>query len=64
MKRIGPMFMILGVINGGFSLIQGFMIPPELQHEFSISAKEYFLYSFVLFALGLRMCQKAKELDE
>tara|TARA_A100001234_G_scaffold215757_1_gene220879 strand:+ start:2044 stop:2238 length:195 start_codon:yes stop_codon:yes gene_type:complete len=63
-KRIGPMFMILGVINGGFSLIQGFMIPPELQHEFSISAKEYFLYSFVLFALGLRMCQKAKELDE
>tara|TARA_A200000113_G_scaffold226002_1_gene249373 strand:- start:2193 stop:2369 length:177 start_codon:yes stop_codon:yes gene_type:complete len=58
------MFMILGVINGGFSLIQGFMIPPELQHEFSISAKEYFLYSFVLFALGLRMCQKAKELDE
>lgn len=58
------MFMILGAINGGFSLIQGFMIPPELQHEFSVSSKEYFLYSFIIFALGLRMCQKAKEYDE
>tara|TARA_A200000159_G_scaffold164436_1_gene194060 strand:- start:4989 stop:5174 length:186 start_codon:yes stop_codon:yes gene_type:complete len=61
---MGSMFMILGAINGGFSLIQGFMIPPELQHEFSVSAKEYFLYSSIIFALGLRMCQKAKELDE
>ena len=64
MKRIGPMFMILGIINGLFSLVQGFMIPPELQHEFSISAKEYFLYSFVIFALGLRMYQKAREFDD
>ena len=64
MKRIGPMFVILGIINGGFSLIQGFILPSELQHDFSITAKEYFLYSFVVFALGLRMCQKARELDD
>ena len=61
---MAPMLVILGVINGDFALMQGFLLPPEQQAEFSISAKEYFLYSFIMFALGLRMYQKAKELEE
>jgi len=64
MRTMAPMLVILGVINGSFALMQGFFLPPEQQAEFSISAKEYFLYSFIMFALGLRMYQKAKELEE
>tara|TARA_B100000073_G_C23331916_1_gene411108 strand:+ start:280 stop:483 length:204 start_codon:yes stop_codon:yes gene_type:complete len=64
MKTIAPMFVILGVINGAFALMQGFLLPPEQQAEFSISAKEYFLYSFVILALGIRMYQKSAQLGQ
>ena len=64
MKTIAPMFIILGVINGAFALIQGFLLPPEQQAEFSISAKEYFLYSFIMLALGIRMYQKSAQLEQ
>jgi len=63
-KTMAPMFIVLGVINGAFALMQGFMIPPEQQAGFSISAKEYFLYSFIMFALGLRMYQKNMQLEQ
>lgn len=64
MKTTAPIFVILGVINGALALMQGFLIPPEHQAEFSISAKEYFLYSFIMFALGIRMYQKSAQLEQ
>lgn len=64
MRTMAPMFVILGIINGAFALMQGFLLPPEQQAEFSISAREYFLYSFIMFALGLRMYQKSAQLEQ
>jgi len=64
MKTVAPMFIVLGVINGAFALMQGFLISPEQQAEFSISAKEYFLYSFIMLVLGIRMHQKSLQLDK
>jgi len=64
MRTIAPMFVILGVINGAFALMQGFLLPPEQQAEFSISAREYFLYSFIMLVLGIRMYQKSSQLEQ
>lgn len=63
MKRISGIIMIMGAINVTLSLLQGFLIPEELQSEFSTSARDYFLISAVTFLVGLKMNQSARRLE-
>lgn len=64
MKRVSGVIMAIGAVNIILSLIQGFLIPVDLQVDFSTPAKDYFLMSAVIFVVGLRMNQNAKRLEE
>jgi len=64
MKRVSGVIMAIGAVNIILSLIQGFLIPEDLQADFSTPAKDYFLMSAVIFVVGLRMNQNAKRLEE
>lgn len=64
MKRVSGVIMAIGAVNIILSLIQGFLIPEDLQAGFSTPAKDYFLMSAVIFVVGLRMNQNAKRLEE
>lgn len=64
MKRVSGVIMAIGAVNIILSLIQGFLIPGDLQVDFSTPAKDYFLMSAVIFVVGLRMNQNAKRLEE
>jgi len=45
--------MILGAIQMGLSVYMGYFIPKEHHHFFAFSARDFFVVSFVAFALGL-----------
>lgn len=64
MKFISKMMMAIGAVNIILSLIQGFIIPEEYQVELAATAREYFLSSAVIFVVGLRMFQRANQIEQ
>ena len=64
MKFISKMMIAIGTVNIILSLIQGFMIPEEYQVDLAATAREYFLLSAVIFVVGLRMLQRANQLEQ
>jgi len=64
MKFISKMMMGIGAVNIILSLIQGFVIPQEYQVDLAATAKEYFLLSAVIFTVGLRMHQRAVQIEK
>lgn len=64
MKFISKMMIAMGTVNIILSLIQGFMIPEEYQVDLAATAKEYFLLSAVTFVVGLRMLQRANQIEQ
>ena len=45
--------MAMGAVQMGLAIYMGYFIPKEYHHFFAFSARDFFLISFVAFALGL-----------
>ncbi len=45
--------MAMGAVQMGLSIYMGYFIPEEYHHMFALSARDFFLLSFVAFSLGL-----------
>ena len=45
--------MAMGAVQMGMAIYMGYFIPKEYHHFFALSARDFFLISFVAFALGL-----------
>ena len=50
---IGRAIMAMGAIQMGLAIYMGYFIPKEYHHFFALSARDFFLISFVAFAFGL-----------
>ena len=50
---ISRAIMALGAVQMGLAIYMGYFIPKEYHHFFAFSARDFFLISFVAFALGL-----------
>ena len=50
---ISRAIMAMGAVQMGSSLYMGFFIPEEYHSMFAFSARDFFLISFVAFAVGL-----------
>ena len=50
---ISRAIMAMGAIQMGMAIYMGYFIPKEYHHFFAFSARDFFLISFVAFALGL-----------
>lgn len=50
---ISRAIMAMGAVQMGLSIYMGYFIPEEYHHMFALSARDFFLLSFVAFSLGL-----------
>ncbi len=50
---ISRAIMAMGAVQMGLAIYMGYFIPKEYHHFFAFSARDFFLISFVAFALGL-----------
>ena len=50
---ISRAIMAVGAVQMGLAIYMGYFIPREHHHLFAFSARDFFLISFVAFALGL-----------
>jgi len=50
---ISRAIMAMGAVQMGLAIYMGYFIPKEYHHLFAFSARDFFLISFVAFALGL-----------
>ena len=50
---INRAIMAMGAVQMGLAIYMGYFIPKEYHHFFAFSARDFFLISFVAFALGL-----------
>ena len=50
---ISRAIMAMGAVQMGLAIYMGYFIPKEYHHFFALSARDFFLISFVAFALGL-----------
>jgi len=50
---ISRAIMAMGAIQMGLAIYMGYFIPREYHHFFALSARDFFLVSFVAFAWGL-----------
>jgi len=50
---ISRAIMATGAIQMGLAVYMGYFIPREHHHFFALSARDFFLISFVAFAIGL-----------
>lgn len=58
---IGRAIMAMSTVQMGLAIYMGCFIPREHHHFFALSARDFFLISFVAFALGLRSHLKDKD---
>ena len=57
---ISRAIMATGAIQMGLAVYMGYFIPREHHHFFALSARDFFLVSFVAFAFGLYGVLKQK----
>jgi len=50
---VSKAIMAMGAIQMGLAVYMGLAIPKEYHHFFALSARDFFLLSFVAFSLGL-----------
>ncbi len=58
---ISRAIMAMGAVQMGLAIYMGYFIPKEYHHFFAFSARDFFLISFVAFALGLHGVLKGEK---